>query len=256
MPALGPLAKRLVEVAAPQPDDQVLDLGTATGAVSLPVAQMSGHVVGMDFASAMLPLTRQNATEMQLKNVTLYQGDMHRLPHPNNRFSLALSSFSFNGINPLWVFPEVCRVLQPGGRLVFQEWGEADEAGQIVKQTIKAYRVEKAEGLLAEFRLLGETPKAWDELGDAEDIAQYLRQAGFSEVKILYTQGAIPLEPHTFYHFRTAWTPYQVELGAMPAESRTRVEGEIINQLSAWTEDDGRFVWRPELWQMIAWKER
>jgi ubiquinone/menaquinone biosynthesis C-methylase UbiE len=256
MPAFGPLAERLVEVAAPQPNDRVLDLGTATGAVVLPSSQVASQVVGMDYAPAMLPLARQNTLKTQTKNVTFYQGDMHNLPHPLNTFSLALSSFSFNGIDPGRVLPEVFRILQPGGRLVFQEWGEVDEASKIVKQTIKAYRVEQAEGLLANFRLLGETPKPWDELGDAEDTAQFLGQVGFAEVKILRQQAAIPLEPSTFYLYRTAWTPYQAELTTMPADRRARVKAEIIDRLNTWAEDDGHFIWRPELLQMIAWKGR
>lgn len=254
MPALGPLAEILVEVAAPQADDRVLDLGTATGAVLLPAAQTAGQVVGMDYAPAMLPLARQNGLKTQTHNVAFYQGNMSSLPHPANTFTLALSSFSFNGVDPVRVFPEVFRVLQPGGRLVFQEWGEGDEASKLVKKTVKAYRVEQPEGVLVDFRLLGETPRAWDKLGDAEDIAQFLRQAGFCEVKILRQRAAIPFDPLTFYHYRTAWTPYQAELSVMSADDRARVKTEVTHQLRAWAETDGRFVWKPELLQMTAWK--
>jgi ubiquinone/menaquinone biosynthesis C-methylase UbiE len=255
MPALGPLAEKLVDVAVLQPDDRVLDLGTAMGAVALPTAQIAGQVVGMDYAPAMLPLARQNGLKTQAPNVAFYQGDMHRLPHLTNTFTLAMSSFSFNGVDPVRVFPEVFRVLQPGGRLVFQEWGEVDEASKLVKQTVKAYRVEQAEGALADFRLLGETSRAWDKLGNAEDIAQFLRQAGFYEVKILRRRVAIPLDPLTFYHYKTAWTPYQAELGAMSADDRAKVKAEVTSQLRAWAETNGRFVWKPELLQMVAWKE-
>jgi ubiquinone/menaquinone biosynthesis C-methylase UbiE len=256
IPALGPLAEMLVEVAAPQADDRVLDLGTATGTVVLPTAQIAGQVVGMDYAPAMLPLARQNGLKTQTPNIAFYQGDMHSLPHPANTFTLALSSFSFNGVDPVRVFPEVFRVLQPGGRLVFQEWGERDEASKLVKQTVKAYRLKQPAGVLVDFRLLGETPRAWDKLGNAAGIAQFLRQVGFCEVKILRQQAAIPLDPLTFYHYRIAWTPYQAELGAMSADDRARVKAEVTHQLRTWAETDGRFVWKPELLQMMAWKGR
>jgi ubiquinone/menaquinone biosynthesis C-methylase UbiE len=256
MPVLGPLAEMLVEVAAPQADDRVLDLGTAAGTVVLPTAQIAGQVVGMDYAPAMLPLARQNGLKTQTHNVAFYQGNMSSLPHPANTFTLVLSSFSFNGIDSVRVFPEVFRVLQPGGRLVFQEWGEGDKASKLVKQTAKAYRLEQPAGVLVDFRLLGETPRAWDKLGNAEDIAQFLRQVGFCEIKILRQRAAIPLEPLTFYHYKTAWTPYQAELGAMSADDGAKVKAEVIGQLNAWVEANGHFIWKPELLQMIAWKGR
>ncbi|MBN1219500.1 MAG: class I SAM-dependent methyltransferase [Anaerolineae bacterium] len=254
MPALGPLAQQLLDVAAPQPDDRVLDLGVATGTIALPAARLAAQVIGMDYAPTMLPFAGQNARQTNTPNIHFYQGDMHRLPHPANTFTLALSSFSFNGVKPRCVFPEVQRVLQPDGRLVFQEWGDVDEASTMVKQTIKANRVEKAVGRLANFRRLGQTPRAWDELGNAENIARFLRNVGFGEVKILRTQAAVPLTPLTFFQFRTAWAPYQAELGAMPADIRAQVEAGIMAQLTTWAKADGRFIWKPELLQMIAWK--
>lgn len=256
MPAFGPLAEALLQVATPQSDDRVLDLGTATGAVALHASPSVQHVAGVDFAPAMLPLAQKNIRQRRSHNVTLYQGDVHRLPHPTDTFSLALSSLSLNNVDPQWVLPEVLRVLQPGGRFVFQEWGIMDEASKIVKKTFKAYRVETAEGTLADFRRLGETPRAWDQLGGADDIAQFLRQVGFSEIKVLHTTAAIPLDPLTFYQFRTAWAPYQAELSAMTADNQARLQAEIISQLTAWAEPDGCFIWQPELLQMVAWKEK
>jgi ubiquinone/menaquinone biosynthesis C-methylase UbiE len=256
MPALGPIAAELLKIAGLQPNDRVLDLGTATGAVALPAGPMVDRVTGVDFASAMLPLAQQNARNMQAPNISFYQGDMHQLPHPADTFSLVLSSFSFNSVDPAQVFPEVLRVLQPKGRLVFQEWGETDAASKLVKQTIKRYRVEEAEGALANFRLLGSTPKAWDALGEAEDVARFLREVGFSEVETFHTKAVVPLKPETFYNFRTAWTPYQTEFAAMTAENRTKVKDEILTQLNEWTEPDGFFIWQPELLQMIVRKQK
>ena len=255
MPALGPLAAELLKITDPQPDDHVLDLGTATGAVAFSICQRVGRVVGVDFAPAMLPLACQNAHKIQASNITFYQGDMHHLPHPAHSFSLILSSFSFNSVDPARVLPEVRRVLQPNGRLVFQEWGEADEATKLVKTTIKRHRVEKAEGTLANFRLLGSIPKIWDELGETEDIAQFLQEVGFSEIEIFHAKAAVPLTPAAFYNFRTAWTPYQAELAAMPAETQIKVQGEILAQLNQWAKSNGYFIWQPKLLQMVGHKK-
>jgi ubiquinone/menaquinone biosynthesis C-methylase UbiE len=254
MPALGPIAAELLKFAKPRSDDQILDLGTATGAVALPAGQLVDQVTGVDFASAMLPLAQQNARNAQAPNINFYQGDIHHLPHPTDTFTLALSSLSFNSVDPTQVSPEVLRVLQPGGRLAFQEWGETDDASKLVKKTIKQYRVEKAEGTLADFRLLGSTPKAWDELGEVEDIAQFLREVGFKDVKFFHTRATVPLKPETFYNFRTAWAPYQAEFAAISVENRSDVKAEILTQLGQWAKPDGHFIWQPELLQMIAYK--
>ena len=253
MPAFGPLAARLVEAAQLQPHERVLDLGTGTGAVGLPAGQVARQVVGLDYAPAMLAIAQRNTLKAQAQNVGFYQGDMHRLPHPANTFAVALASFGFNGVDPERVFREVKRVLQAGGRLVFQEWGEVEEASKIVKQAIKAHKVERAEGFLADLRRLSETLTAWDELNDEEDIARLLGRAGFGEVKILIEREAIPFEPGPFYHYKTAWAPYQAELAAMPDAERTAVETEVVARLSAWAGPDGRFTWKPELVRIIAW---
>jgi hypothetical protein len=42
----------------------------------------------------------------------------------------------------------------------------------------------------------------------------------------------------------------------MTADDQARLQTEIISQLQAWAEPDGRFIWQPELLQMIAWKEK
>ena len=254
MPAFGPLARRLVEVAALKPNESVLDVGTGTGAVALSAAQIGTQAVGIDYAGAMLPLARQNALQQLTDKVAFYQGDMHRLPHRTETFAVALASFGFNGADQGQVFPEIYRVLRPGGRLVFQEWGEVEEASKIVKQAVKRHKVARAEGFLADLRHLVDTPDAWDELDDEEDVARLLRQVGFRNIKILIEQEAIPFEPLAFFRYKTAWTPYQAELAAMPAAERSAVQSEVIEQLSQWTGTNGRFIWEPQLARFMAWK--
>lgn len=255
LPAFGPLAQSLTKIARLKPTDRVIDLGTGTAAVALSAGPLARGVVGVDEAPAMFRYARQNVVEAQLQNqIRLYQGDMSHLPHPANHFDVALASFGFNGIDPIQVFPEIQRVLRPEGRLVFQEWASPDEASKVIKQTFKTHRVKHAEGFLADLRRLEEMPRAWDQLGGPQSIAKALRQAGFRKVETFIEREAIRLAPQTFFRFRTAWTPYQAELSAMPAPDRAALEAEIIHQLSQWLETDGQFTWQPELLRMIAWK--
>jgi ubiquinone/menaquinone biosynthesis C-methylase UbiE len=254
MPAFGPLAESLVKKAALRAEARVIDLGTGIGAAAFPAGRVARRVVGLDYAPAMLPIAQQIGRQQQAQNVIFHQGDMHRLPYRSDTFSVALASFGFNGVDPRQVFHEVRRILQPGGRLVLQEWGQVDEASRIVKETVKAHQVEQANGFLADLRLLGQTPRAWDELNDEEDIARLLRRIGFRQVDTFLEHEALPLEPLAFYRYKTAWAPYQAELAAMSPQERTAVEGQVIDHLNAWTGPDGRFIWKPELIRIIAEK--
>jgi ubiquinone/menaquinone biosynthesis C-methylase UbiE len=254
MPAFGPLANSLVKLADLQPGERVLDLGTGTGAVAFPAGQTAKQVSGIDYAPTMLWRGRQHAIQTKAAHISFYQGDMHRLPHADATFQVALASFGLNGIDPSQVFSQVWRVLQSGGRLLFQEWGDVDEASKLIKQTIQAHSVEQAEGLLANLRRLSETPRAWDQVNGPGAIAEMLRESGFRWVKTIVEHEAIPLEPVTFFLYKTAWTPYQAELEAMSSTARAAVKAEVIDKLSSWTEANGHFIWKPELHRVIAWK--
>jgi ubiquinone/menaquinone biosynthesis C-methylase UbiE len=254
MPVFGPLAENLVKLADLQPQEKVLDLGTGTGAAVFPAGRFAHRVAGIDYAPTMLAGAMKIAQETQLKNVVFCQGDMHRLPHAVNCFEVALASFGLNGIDATQVFPEVWRVLKHGGRLVFQEWGEIDDASKLVTQTVQAHKVNQAKGFLADLRRLGQKQRAWDKLGGPEAIADLLQQVGFSRVKTIIERETISLEPLTFYRYKTAWTPYQTELAAMSPAARQTVETEALEALRSWTESNGRFLWKPELMRMIAWK--
>ena len=254
MPVFGPLAENLVRLADLQLQEKVLDLGTGTGAAVFPAGRTAQQVVGLDYAPTMLAGAMTTVRAAQENHVTFCQGDMHRLPQPDDYFEVVIASFGLNGIDPVRVFPQIRRVLKNGGRLVFQEWGEVDDASQLVKQTVQAHKIDQAEGFLADLRCLGQTQRAWDMLDGPEAIADLLQQVGFSRVETIVEREAIPLEPLTFYRYKTAWTPYQTELAAMSPAARKTVEAEAINGLSAWTDASGRFMWQPELVRMIAWK--
>jgi len=52
--------------AAPRPDDVVLDLGTGTGAVALPLAERADRVIGRDISEGMLAEAREKAADRGL----------------------------------------------------------------------------------------------------------------------------------------------------------------------------------------------
>jgi arsenite methyltransferase len=103
------------------PGERVLDLGCGAGTDSLVAAQMvgdEGRVTGIDMTPEMLAKARSAAAEMRAANVDFVEGEVERLPFPDESFDVVVS----NGVVDLVpdkdaVFGELHRVLRPGGRL-------------------------------------------------------------------------------------------------------------------------------------------
>ncbi|ELZ24123.1 type 12 methyltransferase [Halosimplex carlsbadense 2-9-1] len=67
-------ASLVVEHASPRPDDTVLDLGTGTGAIALPLAEGAERVIGRDISEGMLEEARAKAEERDRSNVEFGEG--------------------------------------------------------------------------------------------------------------------------------------------------------------------------------------
>jgi arsenite methyltransferase len=104
-----------------EPGERVLDLGCGAGLDSLVAAQMvgpEGSVTGIDMTPEMLTKARAGAEQLGVGNVTFVEGEVERLPFPDDSFDVAIS----NGVIDLVpdkdaVFAELQRVLVPGGRI-------------------------------------------------------------------------------------------------------------------------------------------
>jgi SAM-dependent methyltransferase len=67
-------ADLVVEHAAPDADDVVLDLGTGTGAIALALAPSAGRVVGRDISAGMLEEARSKAADAGIDHVEFSEG--------------------------------------------------------------------------------------------------------------------------------------------------------------------------------------
>jgi SAM-dependent methyltransferase len=116
---LGPSLAVLVEMAAPESADVVLDVATGTGNTALTLAPRVLKVVGVDVASAMLDQARIRAEAENVRNVEFASGSAEELPFPEEQFSLVVSRHAPHHFHhPDKFLREVRRVLKPGGRLV------------------------------------------------------------------------------------------------------------------------------------------
>ncbi len=110
------VAARLVDVAAPQKGEQVLDVGTGTGLVAHLVAPRvsPGSVIGIDLSDNMLALARSKKS----KNVQFLGMAAERLVFKPETFDLVTmgEALAYLG-DPTDALAEARRVLREGGRL-------------------------------------------------------------------------------------------------------------------------------------------
>jgi ubiquinone/menaquinone biosynthesis C-methylase UbiE len=117
------LRRMTVNLAQVKPGDCVLEVGCATGSLSLAAKRQAGptgKVVGIDIIPGMIAVSRDKASQAGL-DVTFQSGSIEAIPFPDENFDVVMCSFMIfhmsekvrnKGIK------EIYRVLKPHGRLM------------------------------------------------------------------------------------------------------------------------------------------
>jgi len=105
--------------------DTVLDLGAGAGNdvfVARSIVGESGSVTGLDFTEAMLIKARKNNEKMGFTNVNFVQGDIEKIPLPDNSFDVVISNCVLNLVpDKQKAYAEIKRVLKPGGHFCISD---------------------------------------------------------------------------------------------------------------------------------------
>ena len=97
-----------------------LEAGCGTGRFSLFFAEHGASVTALDYSQAMLSQTAKKVKKLNLKKFNLVLGDINHLPFKDASFDLVFSYGVLRHFSdPNRAIAEMCRVLKPGGRLVF-----------------------------------------------------------------------------------------------------------------------------------------
>ena len=179
----GPQAVEAVDIAAPQPGEQVLDVCCGTGVavrLALPRVAPGGSVAGLDIDPAMIEVARSLARSPDGATVDWHCASAQAMPFESKTFDLV---FCLQGLQFLpdctAGLAEIRRVMKPGGRLVAIVWNniESCEGQYTVVQTLKRRNVDASPMLKA------------NALGDASKLRSHAENAGFSDISIRAVSG-------------------------------------------------------------------
>lgn len=153
----------LLDCAAPQPGDEVLDVACGPGSVVVAMARRVRRAVGLDSTAAMLEQARQLAQAKGVDNVDWQQGDVYALPFAAASFDLVTCRFASHHFEqPALALAEMLRVCKPGGTVLLCDGIASDDPA-------KAARFNQMERLrdpsTVEFRPLAVLEKLFRDLG-------------------------------------------------------------------------------------------
>ncbi|MAG34987.1 MAG: hypothetical protein CL878_01860 [Dehalococcoidia bacterium] len=228
VPTLMQVAVRVVRIAAIEPRDAVLDLGTTTGIAAFLAAAQADRdsaVVGVDTSAAMLAIAEQRSRLAGAQHVRWHVGDAAALDFAHESFDAVLCIHLLHDLaRPDEALAEVYRVLAPGGRISLAVWGSAANN----RWATLAARAAKAAG----GPVVRPRPDVFS-LASPGAVEILLQHAGFAAIESERVRDKLHWSDATdLWKWYTAWPHLGATLRDLPAATQTRAQ----QQLSRLTE--------------------
>jgi SAM-dependent methyltransferase len=171
----------VLEAAALEPGERVLEVGSGGGRLSLAAARAvgpRGSVTGADLSTPLGALSRTRAREAGVENVSFHTVDMQTDTVPGAPFDAAVSQFGVMFFDdPVRAFGNIRSQLVPGGRIAFACWQRLEDNRWHFASAISEFLPPAAptpEGTSA--------PGPFS-LADPKRTTSLLEQAGFGQVE-------------------------------------------------------------------------
>jgi|SRR5579883_328994 len=184
----APLTATLIDFAAPQASDRVLDIGCGCGATVLALASRARDVTGVDISKVMLDVARERVAQAGLANASLLLADAATHPFEPASFDLGFSRFGVMFFDDsVAAFAAIRRALRPGGRLAFITWRRFSENPWF----LVPYLAVKA--LLPPQPPADPTAPGPFRFAEADTLRRVLGDAGFSAIELTRHDTTVPL---------------------------------------------------------------
>jgi len=231
VPAIGePLAMDLLQRAAIQAGERVLDVACGTGVVARLAAESAGSegiVVGIDINPGMLAVAAGSASPDA--SIDWREASAEALSLPDDAFDVVLCQMGLQFVpDRLAALREMRRVLVRGGRMLMNLPGPAGPPFATFADALERHIGPEAAGFA----------RAVFSLHDKAEIRQLLNDAGFHDVDVVTTTATLRLPaPKEFLWQYIQSTPLAGPVGQASAEARAALEEEVLSEWREFEED-------------------
>jgi ubiquinone/menaquinone biosynthesis C-methylase UbiE len=233
---LGPWAPGLIEAAAIQPGERVLDLACGTGVVTRLAATKvgtTGHVTGLDLNAGMLAVAR-SLPPVPGGAIQWVQGSAVAMDLADASFDVIVcqQGFQFFPDQPA-ALREMRRVLVPGGRVCISVWKSAGPyniaVGDALEQHVNTATADR-------YRASRVVPQA-------DALHKLLADAGFRDVLVHASELTTrfpPIEAFVLHHL--AALPVAEAVAALSDDKRAALARQVNNALQPFVDGDGAML--------------
>lgn len=185
---IAPVGAALIERAAFQPGERVVDIGCGGGATSLAIAEVvgeQGQVLGLDISPDLIAECQRRAAAHGLAQAQFICGDAatdQPQGAPFDRLASRFGTMFFD--DPVAAFANMRRMVKPGGRIDLAVWGSPRANPWMLEGMALVRRYVEMPPMVP--RAPG--PFAFEEL---EYLTEILDRAGFRNVEIAELRGKL-----------------------------------------------------------------
>ncbi len=116
--------RRVLATLRLAPDDEVLEIGTGTGAFALAAARVCRHVYACDVSEMMLAYAQQKAAQQGIANASFHAGGFLTYEHTGEPVSAVVSQLALHHLPDFWkgvALTRVAQLLRPAGRFYLED---------------------------------------------------------------------------------------------------------------------------------------
>ncbi|MGZ8749960.1 MAG: class I SAM-dependent methyltransferase [Pseudonocardia sp.] len=231
-----PVSVALLEAAALQPGQRVLDVACGTGLIARLAAERvgsSGTVTGLDLSPDMIEVARAASPS----TIAWHVGDATSVPFPDDTYDVVFCQMGLMFMpDRQAAVAEMRRVTAPGGRVVVNTPGSIQPPFAIMEQAL-------VDHISAD---LGGFVRAVFSMHDVDGVASLLRDAGLVDVTAAASTATLDVgAPAEFLWQYINLTPMGPFVAQAPATAQEAMERNVVESWRPFIVDDAMSISQP-----------